>query len=353
MKTSIYRPLALTLLATLALASCKDTDQPDPNRHVLKPRLEDPTAFDQWLGREYTDAYNVQVLYAMQNIESDRSRNLAPAELEKSMKLSQIVLHAWYGAYNEATGGTDFMRGASPRQLSLIGSAMWNGDGTITQGTAEGGLKVTLFQVNWLNENDPVSLNKTFFKVMHHEFSHILHQNKIWPDEYNTISASDYSPTSWYNRRTLADYAPKGFVTAYASSQPREDIAEVTAALITFSDAEWSAIFTAAGEEGKAKLLKKINIIKTYMKNTWKIDMDALRAISLRRLQEIPNLQLIKPEWEPLLRGLSAPRRSAHDHAQERTLVWSRLLQDRRFLDLTKDHTPGDARCQIIPQYTD
>ena len=68
MKTSIYRPLALTLLATLALASCKDTDQPDPNRHVLKPRLEDPTAFDQWLGREYTDAYNVQVLYAMQNI---------------------------------------------------------------------------------------------------------------------------------------------------------------------------------------------------------------------------------------------------------------------------------------------
>ena len=230
---------------------------------------------------------------------------------------------------------------------------MCNGDGTITQGTAEGGLKVTLFQVNWLNENDPVSLNKTFFKVMHHEFSHILHQNKIWPDEYNTISASDYSPTSWYNRRTLADYAPKGFVTPYASSQPREDIAEVTAALITFSDAEWSAIFTAAGEEGKAKLLKKINIIKTYMKNTWKIDMDALRAISLRRLQEIPHLQLIKPEWEPLLRGLSAPRRSAHDHAQERALVWGRLLQDRRFLDLTKDHIPGDARCQIIPQYTD
>lgn len=214
--------IKLSLCAALLVATlggCKDSDQPDPSRRVTKAPAKEMTSFDRWLKENYTDAYNASYIYTLDDIEADRSRNLAPAKLENSMKLAKIIQHAWYGAYDEATGRVDFMRKTSPRQLFIVGSASWNGDGTITQGTAEGGLKVTLYQANWLNVNDPQSLNTTFFKVMHHEFSHILHQNKIWPTtEYDAISEG-YAPTSWFNRRSLSDYAPLGFITAYASSQ--------------------------------------------------------------------------------------------------------------------------------------
>lgn len=350
MKTRIYRALLASLAFGLCFSACKDNDKPDPSIHALKPDRTERTAFDQWIRANYTDAYNVQLLYNMEDIQADRSRNLAPAQLENSMKLAKIVLHAWYGAYDEVTGGTDFMRRTSPRQLFFIGSAMWNGDGTITQGTAEGGLKVTLFQVNWLNVNNPQELNKTFFKVMHHEFSHILHQNKIWPDEYNTIS-TEYSPSAWANRREMKEYASLGFVTAYAGSQPREDIAEVTAALITFTDAEWTQLRNAAGEEGRAKMDKKIAIVKKYMLDTWGIDMDRLRAVALRRLTEAPRLQLLEADWMPLLTGRALPF-SSEALASARAAAWARLDQQASFLDLSRNHTPGDDRCALLPMLT-
>jgi hypothetical protein len=44
-------------------------------------------------------------------------------------------------------------------------------------GTAEGGLKITLYNAESLKPADLDNLNEYFFKTMHNEFSHILHQN--------------------------------------------------------------------------------------------------------------------------------------------------------------------------------
>ena len=129
--------LGLTLLAGV-FTGCKDMDRPDPNRHVTQASAHSTTAFDTWLKSHYTDTYNVQYIYTLDDTEADRSRNLAPAKLENSMKLAKIILHAWYGAYDEAATKVDFMRKTSPRQLLIVGSASWNGDGTITQGPPKG-----------------------------------------------------------------------------------------------------------------------------------------------------------------------------------------------------------------------
>lgn len=350
----IYRTLLATLALGMCVSACRDNDKPDPSVHTLKQDLSEQTSFDKWIRQNYTSPYNVRLLYSMEDIQANRSYNYAPASLENSMKLAKIVLHAWYGAYNEVVGTADFMKKTTPRELFFIGSAQWNGDGTITQGTAEGGLKVTLFQVNWLDVNDPQALNKTFFKVMHHEFSHILHQNKIWPDEYNTISAEDYSPTAWFNRHKMEDYTTKGFVTAYASSQPREDIAEVTAAYITFTDAEWDAIMQSAGEDGKAKINKKIDIMKDYMQKTWGINMDKLRQVALRRLTEVPRLNLLEDSWKELLNPESAKpaARSLQTFASYRDEMRQSISQYTNFLDLTQGHRPGDMRCALLPMLT-
>lgn len=55
----------------------------------------------------------------------------------------------------------------------------------------------------------------------------ILHQNKPYPVEYNTISKGNYAATSWHDR-DAQESAQLGFITPYAGSQPIEDITEVT-----------------------------------------------------------------------------------------------------------------------------
>ena len=151
--------------------------------------------------------------------------------------------------------------------IHLIGSRQWNPNGTITLGYAEGGLKVTLVGGNWLDPTDIPDMNEMYFKTMHHEFAHILHQTKNYPTEYNSLSEGHYSPSGWNNRHNMADYAPFGFVTAYGSSEPGEDIAEVTACYLTWTPEQWAQLEAGAGDEGWSIIQQKITIVKKYMKD--------------------------------------------------------------------------------------
>lgn len=245
--------------------------------------------FDKWLLKNYVDAYNIDFKYRMEDIEADFTHNLVPADFDLSVKLAKVVKHAWLEAYDEV-GGVDFTRRNAPKVIQVIGSASWN-QGTYTLGTAEGGIKVTLYLGNWLDPTNAAKLNEYYFKVMHHEFAHILHQTKDYPQEYNLISAGNYAPSGWNNRK-LSEAAPLGFVTSYAGSEPREDIAEITATYLTYTDEQWDEVWKYAGDEGRAIIEQKISIMKKYMKDSWKIDMDKLREIIKRRGNEIKDLDL-------------------------------------------------------------
>lgn len=293
--------IILSLLAAFAFVAC-NSDDIDTSKSIYTVSTEVDSEFDKWLKTEYVDAYNIDYKYRMSDIESDMSKNLAPAEIEKSMQLAQIIKHAWLEAYEEVAG-IDFIRANAPAILHVIGSASWNEDGTWTLGTAEGGLKITLYMANWLNPQSIEEMNEYFFKTMHHEFTHILQQTKNYPQEYNLISAADYRPSGWFNRRLVSEYAPLGFVTSYAGSSAVEDITEVTTCYITFTDQQWQSVFNAAGTDGTAKLNQKIEIMKGYMLDAWNIDMDELKEVVSRRMQEVLHMQLIKPEWATPLKS--------------------------------------------------
>lgn len=260
-------------------------------------------SFDNWLDDHYVKNYNIDFKYRYQHNESDFSYNLVPASLENSMKLARIIEHVWLGAYDEVTGSPHFMRTNKPAILNIIGSAAWHpGEGTMTLGTAEGGLKIVLYLGNWVDENNPAQLNQYFFKTMHHEFTHILQQTKPYPRvEFDRISQEDYRPSAWFNRKKIEEYASLGFITAYAGSSAVEDITEVTACYVTMTKEEWDAVYAAAGDEGRAKLDEKVKIMKRYMKNQWDIDMDELRDVVAARMGEVGQMDLILPEWKPLL----------------------------------------------------
>ena len=258
--------------------------------------------FDEWLLANYTYPYNVDFKYRMQDIESDHKYNLVPADYDKSVALAKIIKHVWMEAYTELAGPA-FLRSYVPKTFHLIGSPAYDSSGTKVLGTAEGGKKITLYEVNSLDfENVDIEvLNEYYFKTMHHEFAHILHQKRNYDPSFDRITEGKYVGFDWYfyvaengnsYLREDADAWPEGFVTAYAMSEAREDFVENIAMYVTHDQAYWDNMLKVAGTAGAAIINQKFTIVYNYMLETWGINLDDLREIVLRRQQEIPELDL-------------------------------------------------------------
>ena len=276
----------LFLLVGAVLFSGCDNDNPSGESIFVDPTGE-KTEFEKWLKENYVDPYNVRVAYRLEDIETDFDYNVVPADLKKSKQMVMLMKHLWIEAYEEvAEDGLDFIRTTIPKHLHLVGSAEHNAqEGTIRLGVAEGGMKITITEVNNLQPYNIV--NQNYFGTIHHEFAHVLHQTKEFAVDFNEISASDYAPTTWFNRKTEAEYLPLGFITNYAGSQPREDFVEIISRYVTWPRTEWDRRFAAAGPDGQAKITKKLNIAKTYMQNTWGVNLDELYRVVQRRANEI------------------------------------------------------------------
>jgi substrate import-associated zinc metallohydrolase lipoprotein len=163
-------------------------------------------------------------------------------------------------------------------------------------GTAEGGLKITMYYINALML-DPIFLNTYYFKTMHHEFTHILNQTKPYSTDFNMISGTDYVNDSWNskypdNPTGNANCLKDGFISPYASSEHREDFAELLSIYVTSTAAQWEQKLTTAGTTGRGKIQQKFDIVYNYMQNSWNIDLNELRAIAQRRQGEISTLDL-------------------------------------------------------------
>ena len=192
------------------------------------------TAFDKWLVKNYLNEFNIDFKYRMEDVGSNTDYNLVPTRLEQSEQIAILTKFLWFDVYGEVVN-REFLQLYGPRIIHLIGSAAYNpNQGTRILGTAEGGIKVTLFDCNSLDPDDIAFNNEYYFHTMHHEFAHILHQQKTYPKNFETLSAGYYDPMYWQERsddstpneaeiRDHSKYAPLGFVTAYGSSQPRED----------------------------------------------------------------------------------------------------------------------------------
>lgn len=279
-------------------AACSEEDL-NP-KSIFDDDLEmEKNELDRWLDANYLYPYNVEFKYRMEDVEIDHGKNLVPIEYDQAVQMARIVKYGWFEVYDEVAG-INFTRQYVPKVIHLIGSYEYNPNGTITLGTADSGMKVTLLGGNWLNPKDIPFLNEYYFKTMHHEFAHILHQNKDYPTEYKSLSEGHYSPSGWTNRHSMAEYAPYGFVTAYASSQPGEDIAEMTACYLTWSDEDWEVLregtkVDADGNQvsgGWNIIMTKMEMMKNYMKESYGIDMEKLRDANRRRCDELLRMDL-------------------------------------------------------------
>ena len=280
------------LTATLSFTACQSDDKLDPTS-IFDTNPPKRDALEQWLQENYTYPYNIDFKYKMEDIESDMKYTLVPADSAKAAKLAILIKYLWLESYDEVAGIT-FTKTYVPRIIHLIGSAAYNSNGTIVLGTAEGGLKITLYIVNSLTQSsisNPQTLNTYYFKTMHHEFGHILNQKKPYDAGFKLISEASYIGDDWY-LSSDEEANQKGFVTPYAQSEPNEDFVENIAVYVTSTKAQWQAILDAAGTDGAATILRKFAIVKAYMKDSWDIDLDQLHDVVQRRQSEIKYLDL-------------------------------------------------------------
>jgi substrate import-associated zinc metallohydrolase lipoprotein len=285
MKIKINSFILLTFITVVGLMSSCRKDELDES--IFDTSSPTRTTFDNWLLDNYTDEYNIEFLYKFSDNESDRNYNLIPAELGKSKVLAQIVKHVWLEAYDEVAG-IDFTRKYVPKMIHLIGSGAYSGDGTVVLGTAEGGLKVTLYSVNDL-KLDISYLNEYYFHVMHHEFAHILHQTKSYDQDFKKITESSYVGNDWY-QYSDSQAQMRGFITAYSQYEPNEDFVETYSMYVTHDQAWWNKAIANAGTTSAALLTKKLETVRIYFQTKWNINIDTIRTVILRRGAEVPTM---------------------------------------------------------------
>ncbi|MDD3322928.1 MAG: putative zinc-binding metallopeptidase [Paludibacter sp.] len=303
MKSNFFKIILICLLP-ISFFSCSTKDEFDSSIFDTKDTLSINSAsyeFDSWLQESYLIPYNLDFRYKLQDVGSDQDYNLVPTSLEKAEQMAKLVKYLWFDVYGTIVG-PEFLKENGPRIIHLVGSPAYNPvSGTILLGTAEGGLKVTLYRCNELDPTNIDQLNEYYFKTMHHEFAHILHQKKNYPVEFGLISQGKYNPLGW-QERTASEAATLGFVSSYAGSQKREDFVEIIANYLVKSNEQWDSILEMAskpgvgnyndtlpddGIDGKAVILEKLTIDKKWLKDSWNIDIDVLRTEIIRREEHI------------------------------------------------------------------
>ncbi|MGZ8557092.1 MAG: zinc-binding metallopeptidase [Chitinophagaceae bacterium] len=253
-------------------------------------------AIDKYILDTLTAPYNIAVKYKwdLGELQDDFNKALVPPKEEKVIPLLSATKQAWINPYiTEA--GIDFFKRISPKFFVLVGSPAFV-RGAIKLGTAEGGRKVTLYDVNnfrikgmpgyTFSDSDNV---KQVFATIHHEFAHILDQNIKVPVEFSQTSASAYT-SDWLNVFP-EDARRDGFISTYANSKKEEDWAEMVSLMIVegkvwFDNYVNGINYTGTtpngttAEEAKARLRQKEAVVVSYFKQSWNIDFYSLQARS-------------------------------------------------------------------------
>lgn len=282
-----YLLYALLAVSTgTALVSCSEDDLNAES--VITIDKKQANDFDKWLTANFVNPYNLEFKYRYEYKETDADYYTIPAELNQAIEMAHLVKYLCLESYDEVAG-IDFTRNYFPKMIFTIGEWEYRNNGTIILGTAESGKKILLTGVNYLDtyKSSPAALNHYYFKTIHHEFTHILNQTKEYSAEFKLITGNSYVADSWSEEPFDVGYLERGFISSDAQHSDTEDFAEMMSLYVTNSKEQWDEWMAEAGENGAPLLQAKLDIVKSYMKDSWGIDMDKLRDTILRRQADL------------------------------------------------------------------
>ena len=256
----------LLTICLLGVTACSESSLGEP---ITKIPDEPTNAIDAWILEQVTKPHNIEVIYKWVDSETDLGKNLVPPKEEVVIPFLDVLKKVWIDVYIDVAG-LDYFNRLTPKQLLLVGSASYNQGGTITQGSAEGGRKIVLYEINDFDHANKPKL-KRFFHVIHHEFAHITHQTRMYDlTTFGNITPEGYR-SDWTNEQDLA--LDQGFISPYSRLTPDEDFVEIVATMLTTTRDEFEAIINQANAYGKAALEAKVAFVVSYFQKEWNIDM--------------------------------------------------------------------------------
>lgn len=245
----------IALAAMVGVSSCSEelgeTIFPDVDETLDKTAYT--FALDSFIKREFTEPYNMSFLYRMVDTSTDMSYDLVPTSYEKAAEFAVLCKYLWFDVYKELAGEKIvFLKKYSPRIIHLIGSPAYNQTGTIVQGTAEGGKKVTLYEGNSLDVTNINRLNDKFFHTMHHEFGHVLSSAHLYSNDYRLLSNGLYSPFDWQQTPDSVALG-RGFITPYSANMIDDDVVEIVSTYLTEPIEQWNQRLAVAAYDWEKK----------------------------------------------------------------------------------------------------
>ena len=243
------------------------------------------------------DPFNIRFEYRMPDRETNFSYWVSPPNVRESIMIAKLLKFTTIEAMIEMMATDDesvdpalFVKSYFPKVIFLVGSFEISNTGTTNLASAENGLQINILGVNFFTvEKDAVRIAGT----MLHEFTHILDGIYACPAEYKDVTPDGYVGSRY---STLGnDYLQNGYVSNYARSSVAEDIAETCGRLISLTDAEWEAMYAAAGNEAGAKLRMKHEIVRKWLLDSYGVDARKWSEIYHRRISELDSL-----DWESL-----------------------------------------------------
>lgn len=278
----------LLLVSSFMMAACSDEKLGDS---IFDTSTDDLSVTDLWFQQNFVKPYNIEVLYKWKDIESDMTVNLTPPTEENAQGFSDVLLKIWCEPYVDIAGAT-FFKQLTPKQLLLIGSSKYNSSGTVTKGEAEGGRKITIYEIDQFDRHNATRL-KRYMKTIHHEFAHIAAQTIKFPKEFEKITP-DY--VEEWDKIKDQDAYDKGFLSPYAMSEPGEDFAEIVGFMLSNSKEDWEKMLNyPTSQEAKDKLRQKVDMVLVYYRDTWNVDLEALQAECEAALYDVVNDVTVNP----------------------------------------------------------
>ena len=279
---NIFRLPCLMALVLLSLISCNTDDEVNVDEREVE-LSDDP--LDVYIRENFLEPYGVAVRYRYVDRYVDATERVSPTTRALVRPTFDFLNTFWVDPYAAVPNGDAYFRSTVPAEIVLIGSYIFRNDGTVVLGTADAGARITLTNINAVDEND---LDWVFLQLgtIYHEYAHIMHQRFNLPPNFQQISPQGYtSAGSWYSLND-DEALRRGFVSPYGTSSFNEDFAEVVAFLLYdpdfytkyIDDEECTDEDCLERNEGRAMIREKYNAILDHYQQNTGVDLLQLRA---------------------------------------------------------------------------
>lgn len=285
----------LVLLALISFfVQCSDSEDETKYKRPIAKESKHPN--DMYLKKNMLENYGTAVRWRWDDRFIASNQSAVPVAADFVIPVTKLVKHLWIGAYeSQGKAGKEFIKKLFPPELQYIGSYIYQ-DGSLLLGYAEGGARITLLNLNSYDLKDRDWLTKPgggILATVHHEFSHIVHQNYGMPPGFNKVSEK-YLGNGWRNGVSLQDAIKLGMVRNYGTMNEFEDFCEIISHFLTLPKENFEKLFINQEDcskltepkkikncqelnAGREKIAVKLNMIIDFYKNQFDLNLVEVR----------------------------------------------------------------------------